>query len=241
MEMAIFALFALLALGSSLVVIAHRSPIYSTLSLVLTLFSVAVLFVLLGAPFIATLQLLIYAGAILVLFLFVIMLLNVGGREEGIPGGHRLQLVTAVIGALVFTAMLWLLLRPAPLGGGTLPHAPLTEEMVSLSGLAQELFSEYLLPFEIVGLLLLVAVIGATVIARRPTPEELAGGGLAAAGAAAEAGGPPPSYAAWAREADQAGGGARPAAIPGGRAGTGTPSGGAGSGGASGTGGGGRQ
>jgi NADH-quinone oxidoreductase subunit J len=216
MEMAIFALFALLALGSSLVVIAHKSPIYSTLSLVLTLFSVAVLFVLLGAPFIATLQLLIYAGAILVLFLFVIMLLNVGGREEGIPGGHRVQLVTAVLGALVFTTMLWLLLRPAL---GALPHAPLTEEMVSLSGLAQELFSEYLLPFEIVGLLLLVAVIGATVIARRPTPEELSGGGLAAAGAAGPAGGAEPSYAAWAREEDRAGGGARPASIPGGSGG----------------------
>jgi len=210
MEMAIFALFALLALGSSLVVIAHKSPIYSTLSLVLTLFSVAVLFVLLGAPFIATLQLLIYAGAILVLFLFVIMLLNVGGREEGIPGGHRMQLATAVLGALVFTGMLWLLLRPA-LGG--LPHAPLTEEMVSLTGLAQELFAEYLLPFEIVGLLLLVAVIGATVIARRPTPQELSGGGVAGAATAAL---PEPSHAAWAHEADRAGGGARPASIPGG-------------------------
>ncbi|HEV3456818.1 MAG TPA: NADH-quinone oxidoreductase subunit J [Thermoanaerobaculia bacterium] len=212
MEMAVFALFALLALGSSLVVIAHKSPIYSTLSLVMTLFSVAVLFVLLGAPFIATLQLLIYAGAILVLFLFVIMLLNVGGREEGLPGGHRLQLITSVLGALVFTAMLWMLLRPAL---GQLAPAPLTEEMVSLSGLAQDLFADYLLPFEIVGLLLLVAVIGATVIARRPTPEELSGGGgMAEAGAAAA--GPAPTYAAWAQEADRAAGGARPASVPGG-------------------------
>src|SRR5580700_509331 len=159
MEMAIFGLFALLAIGSSLVVIAHHSPIYSTLSLVLTLFSVAVLFVILGAPFIATLQLLIYAGAILVLFLFVIMLLNVGGREEGLPGGHRLQLITSVLGALVFTAMLWMLLRPAL---GQLAPAPLTEEMVSLAGLAQDLFADYLLPFEIVGLLFLLDVTGAT-------------------------------------------------------------------------------
>jgi NADH-quinone oxidoreductase subunit J len=213
MEMAVFALFALLALGSSLVVIAHKSPIYSTLSLVLTLFSVAVLFVLLGAPFIATLQLLIYAGAILVLFLFVIMLLNVGGREEGLPGGHRLQLVTSVLGALVFTAMLWMLLRPAL---GQLAPAPLTEEMVSLSGLAQDLFADYLLPFEIVGLLLLVAVIGATVIARRPTPEELSGGGGGMAEAGAAAAGPAPAYAAWAQEADRAAGGARPSSVPGG-------------------------
>lgn len=210
METAVFALFALLALGSSVVVIAHKSPIYSTLSLVLTLFSVAVLFVLLGAPFIATLQLLIYTGAILVLFLFVIMLLNIG-RDEGIPGGHRAQLVTAVAGALVFAGMLAVMLRHAA-GGG--PHAALTEELVSLSGLAHELFADYLLPFEIVGLLLLVAVIGATVVARRPTPEELAAG---AAGLPMEAGvEAAPSYAAWAPEADRAAGGATPASVPGG-------------------------
>jgi NADH-quinone oxidoreductase subunit J len=165
MEMAIFALFALLALGSSLVVIAHKSPIYSTLSLVLTLFSVAVLFVLLGAPFIATLQLLIYAGAILVLFLFVIMLLNVG-RDAGAAAGHRMQLATAVVGALVFAGMLALALRA---GGEAGP--PLTAQLVALGELARELFAEYLLPFEIVGLLLLVAVIGATVAARRPGSE----------------------------------------------------------------------
>jgi len=220
METAVFAVFALLALGSSLVVVAHKSPIYSTLSLVLTLFSVAVLFVLLGAPFIATLQLLIYAGAILVLFLFVIMLLNVG-RQEGIPGGHRAQLVTAILGALAFAAALWLLLLPT-LGTGN--HAPLTEELVSLSGLAQELFAEYLLPFEIVGLLLLVAVIGATVVARRPTPDELAGGADRGGGSgfprsvsalddleAADS-----TAASWAADADRAGGGARPASFPGG-------------------------
>ena len=207
MEIAVFALFALLALGSSVVVIAHKSPIYSTLSLVLTLFSVAVLFVLLGAPFIATLQLLIYTGAILVLFLFVIMLLNIG-RDEGIPGGHRVQLVTAVAGALVFAGMLAVMLRHAA-GGG--PHAALTEELVSLSGLAQELFAAYLLPFEIVGLLLLVAVIGATVVARRPTPEELAAGLPLEAGVEAA-----PSYAAWAPEADHAAGGATPASVRGG-------------------------
>jgi NADH-quinone oxidoreductase subunit J len=209
MEMAVFALFALLALGSSLVVVAHKSPIYSTLSLVLTLFAVAVLFVLLGAPFIATLQLLIYAGAILVLFLFVIMLLNIGRGDEGIPGGHRVQLVTAVLGGLVFAGMLVLALRQGLAAG---PNPPLTEELVSLSGLAQELFAGYLLPFEIVGLLLLVAVIAATVIARRPTPEELAGGGYPVE-AAAE---PAPSYAAWALEADRAAGGATPASVQGG-------------------------
>lgn len=164
METVIFGIFAALALGSALVVVIHKSPIYSTLALVLTLFSVAVLFVLLGAPFVGVLQVLVYAGAIVVLFLFVVMLLNVQKEETShvsLLGG---QLWTAVIGAVVFAGMLvlafWRAGRPAP--------APLTAESVSLKGLAAELFGTYLLPFEIVGLLLLVAVIGATVAARRP-------------------------------------------------------------------------
>ncbi len=211
MEMAIFALFALLAIGSSLVVISHHSPIYSTLSLVLTLFSVAVLFVLLGAPFIATLQLLIYTGAILVLFLFVIMLLNVGGRDEGIPGGHRIQLVTALVGGLAFTGMMMLLLHQG-LGTGVKPP-PLTEELVSLAGLAQEMFASYLLPFEIVGLLLLVAVIGATVVARRATAEEVAAAGAPRETPSEAAGS---IYAAWAEDDERAAGGATPAMVRGG-------------------------
>jgi NADH-quinone oxidoreductase subunit J len=179
MELATFAVFALLAVASSIVVVAHKNPIYSTLSLVLTLFSAAVLFVLLGAPFIAALQVLIYAGAILVLFLFVIMLLNVGRDDTG-PSGHRMQLVTAILAALVFAAMLGLLFRRT--AGG--PAGPLTESLVSLPALAWELYRDYLLQFEIVGLLLLVAVVGATVIARRPGAEQAGEGGeLADSGA----------------------------------------------------------
>jgi|SRR5579863_1363367 len=167
MELAIFVLFAGLALASAIVVVAHRNPVHSTMSLVVTLFSVAVLFVMLGAPFIGTLQVLIYAGAILVLFLFVIMLLNVG-REEGGPPGHALQRMGALVGGLVLLFLLVLLVvrthRPEP--------APLSPQQVSLAGLAQELFGHYLLPFEIIGLLLLVAVVGATVVARRPQAEQ---------------------------------------------------------------------
>jgi NADH-quinone oxidoreductase subunit J len=163
MELAVFLLFALLAVASTIVVVAHRNPVYSTLALVAALFSVAVLFVMLGAPFIGALQVLIYAGAILVLFLFVLMLLNVERDET--PAGHRPQLVTALLSAAVFCGMLVLLFW----GGGSAAKAPpLTEAMVSLTGLARELFTAYLLQFEIVGLLLLVAVIGATVVARRP-------------------------------------------------------------------------
>lgn len=169
MELAVFALFALLALGSAVVVVVHRNPVYSTMSLVLTLFSLAVLFVLLGAPFIATLQVLVYTGAILVLFLFVIMLLNVG-REEPPAAAQTGQRWAAVLAAAVFAgavgATLW-----RTYGGREL--AELTRERVALVPLARELFSRYLLAFEIVGLLLLVAVIAATVLARKTAaPEE---------------------------------------------------------------------
>lgn len=162
METLIFLIFALLAVASSLVVVMHRNPVYSTMSLVVTLFAVAVLFVLLGAPFIAALQILIYTGAILVLFLFVIMLLNIT-REETAVSRQKVQAGGALLGSLVFGGMLalqfWNARRTAD---------PITQNLVDMKGLARQMFGEFLLPFEIVGLLLLVAVIGATVAARKP-------------------------------------------------------------------------
>jgi NADH-quinone oxidoreductase subunit J len=167
MELAVFLLFAALALASALVVVTHRNPVYSTMSLVVTLVSLAALFVLLGAPFIAVLQVLIYTGAILVLFLFVIMLLNIG-REEAGPG-PKLRKLPALLPAAIFGVMValysWRAFRDDAL-------APLAEEFVSLSRLAGELFDRYVLVLELVGLLLLVAVIAATVLARRPRPGE---------------------------------------------------------------------
>ncbi|HEV2843965.1 MAG TPA: NADH-quinone oxidoreductase subunit J, partial [Thermoanaerobaculia bacterium] len=96
METVIFLIFAALALGSAIVVVAHKSPVYSTMSLVLSLVSVAVLFVLLGAPFVGVLQIFIYAGAIVVLFLFVIMLLNLQ-KEETAGAGRGAQLWAALL------------------------------------------------------------------------------------------------------------------------------------------------
>ncbi|MEA2603446.1 MAG: NADH-quinone oxidoreductase subunit [Acidobacteriota bacterium] len=170
METLIFLIFAVLAVASSLVVVAHKSPVYATMSLVLTLFSVAVLFVLLGAPFLGALQILVYAGAIVVLFLFVIMLLNLQKSEERRLGP---QLGVAMLGALIFVGMVGLVFWRS--GAPALQR--LTPELVSLKGLATALFADYLLPFEIVGLLLLVAVVGATVAARK-APEPGAESGL---------------------------------------------------------------
>jgi NADH-quinone oxidoreductase subunit J len=166
MELAVFAMFALLAVVSAVVVVTHRNPVYSVMSLVVTLVSLAVLFVLLGAPFLAALQVLVYTGAILVLFLFVIMLLNIE-REEP-RGGHVLQKLGAALAALVFAALLaaWFVAAQ-----GSAQPAALTAEAVALEPLARRLFSTYLLPFEIVGVLLLAAVIAATALARRGEPK----------------------------------------------------------------------
>jgi NADH-quinone oxidoreductase subunit J len=167
MELAVFLVFALLAVLSALVVVFHRNPVYSVMSLVVTFVSVAALFVLLGAPFLAALQVLVYTGAILVLFLFVIMLLNVG-REEA-DSGASLQRVVAVIGAILFGGLLLLLLS-GRYAGHVL--AELTPEAIALKPLARELLSTYLLPFEIAGLLLLAAVVAATALASRSADGE---------------------------------------------------------------------
>lgn len=164
MELAIFLIFAALSLVSALVVVVHRDPVKSTLSLVVTLFATGVLFVLLGAPFIGVLQVLVYTGAIVVLFLFVVMLLNLQ-REARSESGGRLQRIFAILAAAAF----------AVIAGGSVwrwtagadPGA-LTEDFVSLKALAAQLFDRFLLPFEIIGLLLLVAVVAAYVLAKRP-------------------------------------------------------------------------
>ena len=162
MELAVFALFTLLAVASAVVVVSHRNPVYSVMSLVVTLISLAVLFVLLGAPFIAALQVLVYTGAILVLFLFVIMLLNIEREEPA--GGQRLHKLGAALAALVFVSLLatWFVAAQ-----GSIRPPALDAEAVALEPLARHLFTTYLLPFEIVGLLLLAAVIAATALARR--------------------------------------------------------------------------
>ena len=163
MELAVFLLFAVTALVSSAVVVAHRNPVHSTLALVVTLISTAGLFVMLGSPFLAALQVLLYTGAILVLFLFVIMLLNVQ-RERTSMARSPLQTWGALIGAFVLAGALCRLFWDA--------HAdttvgPLDPAFASLRGISEVLFSTYLLPFELIGLLLLVAVVAATWAAKR--------------------------------------------------------------------------
>ena len=166
-EMVVFVICAAVTLVSGLVVVAHRNPVYSVMSLVVTLIALATLFVMLAGHLLGVLLVLVYAGAILVLFLFVIMLLNVGREPRGLPRG-RVQRWGAMAGAVLFGAAL------VALQQGTIapPRLPITPEDVELVPLARALFGQYLLVFEMAGLLLLAAVIAATVLARRPDAAE---------------------------------------------------------------------
>lgn len=170
MLLTVFFFFAIAAVVSAIVVVLHRNPVVSTMSLVVTLVATAGLFIMLGSPFLAALQILLYTGAILVLFLFVIMLLNVQ-RERTTVTRMSGMLVGAGLCAVVFAGVLVRLFWSAY---SETAVQPLQADSVSLVVIARELFSTYILPFEMIGLLLLVAVVAASWVAQKADPAEAA-------------------------------------------------------------------
>jgi NADH-quinone oxidoreductase subunit J len=158
----LFILFAGLAIGSAIGVVAQRNPLYSAISLIGVFVSLACLYVMLAAPFIAAVQVIVYAGAIMVLVVFVIMLLNV---EEEARRRTRLKfLVPAAI------AMAAVLVAEAVLIVRTVEFTPASDSgfATGLTGsIGTGLFTKYLLPFEITSILLLMAIVGAMTLARR--------------------------------------------------------------------------
>lgn len=163
METLTFYIFAAVAIISASMVVLQRRAIYSALSLIVCLGSVAILFFQLGAHFIGAIQIIVYAGAIMVLFLFVVMLLD---PDAEIFSRNRLKRLT-IIG--IPTAVLFALALIATLGsfGTQVPSvAPASEQTTKV--IAQTLFREYLLPFEVTSILILIAVIGAIVLTKRP-------------------------------------------------------------------------
>lgn len=160
MEGALFYAFAAVVLLSALVVVGQRNPIYSALALVVTLCSLSVIYGLLGSPFIAVLQIVVYAGAIMVLFLFVLMLLSVK-PEEPTRSSRALR---ATAGALV--AMLVAQGVVALYRGETASAVPTYD--ASTARMAQELFSEHFLyVFEATSILILASLVGAVALARK--------------------------------------------------------------------------
>jgi NADH-quinone oxidoreductase subunit J len=164
METVVFFAMAALAVACALLLIFFRNPVYSALSLVGTLFSVAGLFVLLDAHFLAAVQIIVYAGAIMVLFLFVIMLLNLGSEDaqEKITGRYRL------IGVIFLSALLVGHLSLMMFRQGW--TAPVNNEALitnNISYLGKLLYTDFLFPFEVASMILLVALIGVVVLVKR--------------------------------------------------------------------------
>ena len=161
MDAILFYVFAAVAVASAVVVIAQRNPIYSAFALIVTLCSLSVVFGLLGSPFIAVLQVIVYAGAIMVLFLFVLMLLNVR-REEDAPGrgGRTLRGIALALVTLLVLQAGAVLLRPSP--------GPAAQFDASTRTMATVLFSpHFLYAFEATSILILAALVGAVALARK--------------------------------------------------------------------------
>lgn len=169
MQEVVFWVHAIIAIGAALLCVTRRNPVASALWLIVTLFATAVMYVLLDAHFIAALQVMVYSGAIMVLFLFVIMLLNLG-RDTGTDMlGWAGRIVMLAVGALLATELL-VLARVVPDQRFVLPAgalARITEEQGAVGAIAAPLFRDYLIPFEITSVLLLAAVVGAVVLAKR--------------------------------------------------------------------------
>jgi NADH-quinone oxidoreductase subunit J len=164
-----FWIFGVIAMGSALLCITRKNPVASALWLVVTLFALAAMFVLLDAQFIAALQVLVYAGAIMVLFLFVIMLLNLGRPGPSDIKGPAGLAIAAVLAGLLLLQLRILGQAPPPdaiqLPAGTVAELQVRQGMVG--AVENPLFEAYLIPFEIASLLLLAAIVGAVVLAKR--------------------------------------------------------------------------
>lgn len=165
MEILFFLFVAFVAVGSGIFVVTCKNPVNSAIALVNTFFCLATCYVMLDAPFMAAIQLIVYAGAIMVLIIFVIMLLNIGTVEvaktsHAVAGG-------ALMAVLVGIQALYMLNRgevanlDGPMTGALLQEVGHTEL------LARSLFTDFLLPFEVTSILLLVAIVGAVVLAKR--------------------------------------------------------------------------
>lgn len=172
-QLLFFLYFAGMGLFSSVLTIGLRNPVYCTIALLSTFIHVAGLFVLLNAEFLAAIQIIIYAGAVLILYLFVLMLLNLKSTE---PVVHRQLWIALFFGVVILAEILVALFKTPMLEGTTAANA-VPPAMGNTEAIGLSLFNEYLLPFELVGIILLGGIIGALVLAKQPRPESSKTGG----------------------------------------------------------------
>lgn len=179
-EHVFFILLAGMAIGGALSVILQRGPLYSALSLIVTFVATAGIFVMLHAQFLAALQLIVYAGAIIVLFVFVIMLLNVRTEESRLDAHRGLRWIGAPLAVGMMGLVAWAIgsgMSNADAGY----NAAQSVRTGTVETIGHELFTKYLLPFEATSVLIIMAIVGSIVLARRAMqsddaePIELAG------------------------------------------------------------------
>jgi len=170
LDLALFLILALAAIATALGMLLSRNSVYSALFLVLNFTTVAVFYLLLGAPFIAMAQITVYAGAIMVLFLFVIMLLGADAlpKTEVLPWQKPLAIGLGFVLAIEATYLLITKARPA---GDILQPEVAVNSMDNLREMGMVLFNQYLLPFEVTSILLLVAMVGAITLTKKEKGE----------------------------------------------------------------------
>lgn len=165
MEQLLFIILSVISIAAALCVIFVRNPIYSVLSLVITFFSIAGHYILLKAQFLAIVNIIVYAGAIMVLFLFVIMLLNLNNTENQEKRSFISKAIAVVAGGLLLVSLVGLL-KGSTLAP-TLANGISSDEIGTVQVLGKVLFTDFVLPFEISSVLFLSAIIGAVMLGKK--------------------------------------------------------------------------
>ena len=165
----LFFLFAGLAIACAISMVYHKNPLYSAISLVGVFISLSCIYVTLAAPFIAAVQILIYAGAIMVLVVFVIMLLNLD-EDKPLNRNRYLYAVGSVLGSILFVQTFFIFYAVMRAPNQAVDQAESVGKTLSIG---RAMYTEYLLPVEIVGILLLMAIIGGVVLSRRLSQPQL--------------------------------------------------------------------
>jgi NADH-quinone oxidoreductase subunit J len=166
MHLTLFLAFGAVCVAGAVNLLVQRHPINSALSLVAVMAALAGEYLLLGAEFVGAVQVIVYAGAVMVLFVFVIMLLN-AGEEERTPGS-RVALLIGIPGMLTGSLLIaWVLLNHSGTGSAKIGENPGLPKDI-----AQLLFHDFLLPFEVTSILVLIAIMGAVVLAAKPGPAQ---------------------------------------------------------------------
>lgn len=165
MENLFFLIITSVAIVSAILVITCKNPINSALSLIMTFFCLATYYVMLDAPFMAAVQVMVYAGAIMVLMVFTIMLLNI--RVDASKKHSHKLVFGSIIGFFILLNTVFVLVKSR----AALPTGPYSGEMIKQIGhtelVGKEIFTNFLLPFEITSILLLVAIVGAVILAKK--------------------------------------------------------------------------